>query len=205
LDEWNKDSIAAVFGIGVAVLLLVLTFAGCPLKDEPEEMQENPDIGSVTREEPESNTEAGPVPGIVPPEFDSDGKLMKIERPEAEWRGILTVEQFGIMRAKGTERPFCGDLLDNKREGLYVCAGCSLPLFESGGKFSSGTGWPSFFEPVDPRHVEEARDSSHGVIRTEITCARCGAHLGHVFDDGPKPTGRRYCVNSVSMSFIPQK
>lgn len=114
----------------------------------------------------------------------------------------LTPEEAAVILAKGTERPFCGTLLDNKKEGTYVCRLCGLPLFSSDAKFNSGTGWPSFFRPFDPDHVLQNRDLSHGMDRQEIVCARCGGHLGHVFDDGPRPTGLRYCLNSASLGFI---
>ncbi|MEZ6317504.1 MAG: bifunctional methionine sulfoxide reductase B/A protein [Phycisphaerales bacterium] len=116
----------------------------------------------------------------------------------------LTPEQRAIVLAKGTEAPFCGTLLDNKKTGVYVCSLCELPLFASDSKFHSGTGWPSFFQPVDPDHVASHADDSYGMHRVEITCARCGAHLGHVFDDGPNPTGLRFCVNSESLEFYEQ-
>ena len=112
-------------------------------------------------------------------------------------------EERHVILHQGTERPFCGLLLDNKQAGTYVCRLCGLPLFASNAKFESGTGWPSFFQPFDPDHVKNLEDVSHGMRRVEIRCARCDAHLGHVFDDGPKPTHLRYCLNSVSMAFVP--
>lgn len=116
----------------------------------------------------------------------------------------LTPEQRQIVLAKGTERPFCGTLLDNKKTGTYCCVLCDLPLFSSSDKFDSGTGWPSFFQPFDPMHIDAKPDLSHGMRRVEILCTRCGGHLGHVFDDGPKPTGLRFCVNSESLAFFEQ-
>ena len=139
--------------------------------------------------------------------FDDEGKLVgplkmpKVVKTDAEWKALLTDEQFRITRSSGTERPFCGTLLDNKRKGVYQCVCCSLPLFSSDSKFKSGTGWPSFFQPIAKENVAERVDRSHGMVRTEINCARCDAHLGHVFPDGPKPTGLRYCLNSEAMGF----
>ena len=114
----------------------------------------------------------------------------------------FTPEERHVILHQGTERPFCGLLLDNKEPGTYVCRLCCLPLFASNSKFHSGTGWPSFFQPFDPDHVRNIEDASHGMVRVEIRCARCDAHLGHVFDDGPPPTHQRYCLNSVSMQFV---
>ncbi len=137
-----------------------------------------------------------------------DGKLgapsdtPAIVLSEAEWRKRLTPEQYRIARGKDTERAFCGVLLNNKKSGMYVCVCCNLPLFESGAKFTSGTGWPSFFQPAAKENIREQTDTSQGMVRTEILCRRCGAHLGHVFDDGPRPTGRRYCLNSESLRFV---
>lgn len=116
----------------------------------------------------------------------------------------LSDEEKRVLLHHGTEAPFCGVFLDNKLEGVYTCRLCGLPLFRSSAKFDSGTGWPSFFAPFDPAHVREIRDISHGMIRTEITCARCDSHLGHVFPDGPPPTGERHCLNSVSLAFTEQ-
>ncbi len=114
----------------------------------------------------------------------------------------LSADERRVLLQHGTEAPFCGVFLDNKRDGVYTCRLCGLPLFRSGAKFDSGTGWPSFFEPFDRSHIREIRDASYGMVRTEIVCARCGSHLGHVFPDGPPPTGERHCLNSVSLGFI---
>ncbi len=139
--------------------------------------------------------------------FNKEGKLVgpvesaKIVKTDDEWRAQLTRDQFRIARAKGTERSFCGGFLDNKRPGVYSCVCCGLPLFSADGKFSSGTGWPSFFQPIAQENVATAVDKEHGMIRTEILCARCDGHLGHVFEDGPQPTGLRFCVNSESLVF----
>jgi peptide-methionine (R)-S-oxide reductase len=114
----------------------------------------------------------------------------------------LTAEERKVILDHGTERPFCGTLLNNKTSGVYACRLCGLPLFRSNSKFESGTGWPSFTEAYDPRHVGEVSDTAYGMIRTEIRCARCDGHLGHVFPDGPPPTGQRYCLNSAAMQFF---
>ena len=139
--------------------------------------------------------------------FNDKGKLAgpvssaRVVKTDAEWRKLLTAEQYEIARAKGTEMPFCGTLLENHLDGVYSCVCCGLPLFASGDKFNSGTGWPSFFQPVAKKNVVEHADDSLDERRTEILCARCDCHLGHVFDDGPRPTGLRFCVNSESLKF----
>jgi len=127
--------------------------------------------------------------------------MPRVVKTDAEWEKQLGPSVYRILRAKGTEAPFCGNLLDNHREGVYFCAGCDLPLFSSGSKFHSGTGWPSFYQPFAKQNIDELRDASHGMVRTEILCTRCGGHLGHVFDDGPAPTGLRYCLNSAALVF----
>jgi peptide methionine sulfoxide reductase msrA/msrB len=142
--------------------------------------------------------------------MQADGKIgpvvetKKVVRTDEEWKKRLTAKQYEIARSKGTERPFCGGLLDEHGAGLFVCVCCDLPLFESNAKFDSGTGWPSFFQPVAPENIRETTDASYGMKRVEITCARCDAHLGHVFEDGPRPTGRRHCVNGESLRFVPE-
>ena len=131
--------------------------------------------------------------------------MEKIVKTDQEWQQQLTHEQYRITRHKGTETPFCGVFYDHKKPGTYSCVCCGLPLFSSSAKFDSGTGWPSFFAPIAENHVATHTDFSHGMVRTEILCARCDAHLGHVFPDGPRPTGLRYCLNSVSLVFSEEK
>lgn len=131
-------------------------------------------------------------------------EMPDLPRTEAEWRDRLTPEQYQILRQGGTERAFTGAYWDSKTEGSYRCAGCGTELFSSDTKYDSGTGWPSFYQALDPTRIEEVEDRSYGMVRTEIRCSNCGGHLGHLFDDGPQPTGLRYCVNSLSLDLDPE-
>ena len=141
--------------------------------------------------------------GLLPRWAPAAGEAFEVRRTDAEWRARLTPQQYAVLRQEGTERAFSSPLDKEKRAGTFACAGCALPLFSSKTKFDSGTGWPSFWRPLD-QAVGTRTDRTYGMLRTEVHCRRCGGHLGHVFDDGPPPTGLRYCMNGLSLVFQPQ-
>jgi peptide-methionine (R)-S-oxide reductase len=173
----------------VACLVSVLALAAVALAGAPSPTPVAPDRGAAEQ-------------AASPKEYPPVGS--KVEKTDAEWKKILTPEQYRVLRKEGTERAFTGEYWDNHAAGTYVCAGCGAPLFSSRHKFESGTGWPSYWQPMEPGRVAERADRSLFTTRTEVHCERCGGHLGHVFPDGPPPTHQRYCINSVSLKFEPE-
>ena len=152
-------------------------------------------VGRVVADEKSPKTDAAKPAA-------KDEEITKVTKTAEEWKKTLDAKEYHVLREKGTERAYTGRYWDNHEKGTYSCAGCGLELFSSDAKFESGTGWPSFFQPLKANRVTEIKDASHGMVRTEVVCARCDGHLGHVFDDGPKPTGLRYCMNGTALKFV---
>lgn len=173
----------------VYTLLLLLSLPACGQQDQP-----------VTGSE-EITAVATGVNALQNGSSKKTKQAYEVNKTEAEWKKELTPAQYYVLRKKGTERAFSGKYNNHKEKGVYTCAACGNEVFTSDTKFDSGTGWPSFFRPVSSKSVRELKDRSMGMVRTEVVCGRCGGHLGHVFDDGPKPTGLRYCLNSVALDF----
>ena len=179
----------------LSLIVLGLVPAACAETDLPP--------AGAPRSAPVTATTTTTAPGPTPDRAAAAPAAGKLVKTDDEWRRLLTAEQFHILREKGTERPFTGKLWNHHEPGVYVCAGCGQELFSSQTKFDSGTGWPSFWQPVSAGAIESHSDATHGMQRTEVVCSRCGGHLGHVFEDGPEPTGLRYCINSGALDVKP--
>ncbi|HEY8993833.1 MAG TPA: peptide-methionine (R)-S-oxide reductase MsrB [Lacunisphaera sp.] len=185
--------------IRILSLACALTLAAGPLYPATMKSSKTPSAKDALECKPGEISACGLLSNVV-----IDMSKVKVRRTDAEWRARLSPEQYRVARQQGTEYPFRNAYWDNHEDGVYFCVGCDTPLFDSRTKFDSGTGWPSYWQPLEKSFVGEERDESHGMIRIESHCAVCGSHLGHVFDDGPRPTGLRYCINSASLKFMPR-
>jgi len=168
-------------------------------------MTEKKDLGAAANDAATCRIDGPKSACGLPSEVVIDMSKRKVTRTKSEWKARLTPRQYAVSREQGTEPPFDNEYWDNHADGVYVCVGCDTPLFDSKTKFESGTGWPSFWQPIEPAFVGELTDTSHFMERTEVHCTVCGGHLGHLFNDGPRPTGQRYCINSASLRFLTRK
>jgi peptide-methionine (R)-S-oxide reductase len=205
-----NNQVVSILRVSIVMLCFTQTLSGCQEHRESSVSQQNePSVTRSLVDTEGSDPVALRQPGRLKATRSTFSKPLADTIPvdwkrvsEEEWEKRLTPEEFRILRRKGTERAFTGDLWDHKGDGIYTCGGCGLPLFDSKTKFKSGTGWPSYYAPINDTNVASERDESYGMVRTEVLCSRCGGHLGHVFNDGPKPTGLRYCINSASLDFM---
>jgi peptide-methionine (R)-S-oxide reductase len=190
IQQIMKSIIKARVHYTAFLFLMGIAFSSCAQK----ETKSTVEMKEILKTKKTDNTDLSKLEAF--PE-----KVEKVEVTLDSWKATLSSQAFDVLRKEGTERAFTGTYWDNKKEGTYFCGGCGLALFKSETKFKSGTGWPSFWEPIKENYVAENRDTNYGMIRREVHCARCEGHLGHIFEDGPKPTGLRYCINSVSLTF----
>ncbi len=179
----------------LTLLAVLLFFGGTACNSQAKVQTATPEAKATT-------TDAAPDYNYNPPA--EAGQFEKIEKPESYWQDLLAPAAYNVLREDGTERSFTSPLNDEKRAGVFTCAACGLPLFASETKFDSGTGWPSFYAPINDVYIQQDVDNRYGMRRVEVSCARCGGHQGHVFPDGPDPTGLRYCINGVSLNFVPE-